>query len=593
MARGALAQSVAIHLEHEDDVDADRFVDLCVSFRICDVDPVTRKWIPETDEELLEVGGRWDRRKKRWDEGESKTLCVIRVHRGQEAAARELADWLRRRASGPWRPGAPEWEGFKRYWTMLLVGGRRGGKSHLAVIALILFLVMMPRCRLFAVSPTLERGDELEDAVKSLLPRSWYKYRGGGSGKPTQFRLIHGGRLLAVSGHKQGNLKAGRVDMALYNEGQQMSKKGWIQLRGSTSDRGGLTIVTANPPDTPIGRWIEETYESSLTYSQLTYEQTLDQVDVKKASASFIKSFTLTARDNPFVTWESLADLEADAKDDREYRREVLGEFVPIGDVVLHAWRDELHWQDPDPKWIDITVEFSRRELGVAGGYLALMDFQSQPAMVTGIAKIFRDPSDPDREILAIVDEAYVELADEYQLLDKLESTDRWTPAGRVEEGYRGWRNSDDDRGNPVHCVVVMDATGFHQDGAHSKGRTSELALRSRRWTFLFKPQKDSDANPDVLERCKVTNARLKSASGKVRVVVAKHCVHTARSMRLWELKNGFPYKRSDHAHLCDAIGYGIYRFWGRPKVKRSAGTYEGAKRYTRADEMKGIIGPR
>lgn len=575
MGRAALAQSVAI-LSEEDDDQSKAQIDLCVSLRLCEVDPVTQEWIEETDEELIEVGGKWDKREKRWV-GEADSFTVLRVHRGQEAAARELAEWFRRRALGA---RGPQWDDFKRYWTLLLVGGRRGGKSHLACIALVMFLIGFPRCRCFAVSPTLERGDELEDAIKSMLPRRWYTYRGGGSGKASQFRMVHGGRILCVSGHKQGNLKAGKVDLALYNEGQAMSKKGWNQLRGSTADKGGLVIVAANPPDEPIGRWIEELYEDAVAFSAPPAN------DNEKRSK--VVQFTITARDNPFVEWQSLADQEADYKDEKEFRREVLGEFVPIGDVVHHAWRDGEHWRDPDPSWVDITGDFTKAKLGQAFGFVVLMDFQLTPAMVGKVCKIFRDPKEPDSEILAVVDEAVVERANEDQLLDELEGIEQWTPTGRRKDTYRGWKLPEDKEA--VHCAVVMDATGFHQDGEHKRGRTSELALKARNWKYLFRPMADKLINPDVVDRCKVVNARLRSQSGKIRIVVARHCVHTARAMRLWEIKNGYPYKRSPFAHSSDAVGYGVYRFWGKPKVRSSGeGGYEGVKRLSRRDEIAGI----
>ncbi len=547
--------------------ESQRYVDLCVSLRLCDVEKDasgTARWKTETDEELLEVGGRWDRRRKRWA-GPAEKVLIIRVHRGQAAAARYLAEWFRRRRLGP---SGPQWDDFKRFWTLLLVGGRRGGKTWLAIVALVIMLAMMPRCRLWAVSPTLER------AVKALLPRRWYTYRGGGSGKASQFRLPHGGRLLAVSGHKGSTLKAGGIDLALYNEGQNMSKKGWLQLRGAIADTGGMVIVAANPPDEPLGRWIEATYEESI------------------AGKNLVKTFVITALDNPFVEHQALKDIAADANDDREYRREVLGEFVPIGDVVLHAWRDGENWKNPEPTWVDITAEFTRAQLGQAFGYVVLMDFQLTPAMVATVCKVFRDPADPTEEILCVVDEAVVEQADEHELLDKLESIDRWTPAGRVDDGYRGWRDEGDDKNAPVHCCVVMDASGFFQDGAHNKGKTSSLVLKARRWAHLYPPQKDSDRNPDRLERCKVHNSRLKAANGRRRLRVATHCVHTARAMRLWELRGGIPYSRSPFAHLCDTVGYGCYRFWGRPKQKPGSPEYKGDKRFDRRSQMKGVFRP-
>lgn len=66
MAR-ALERSVETLLEAERD-DSRRHVDLAVSLRLCDVDQDDSgraRWPTETDEELIEIGGRWDRREKR------------------------------------------------------------------------------------------------------------------------------------------------------------------------------------------------------------------------------------------------------------------------------------------------------------------------------------------------------------------------------------------------------------------------------------------------------------------------------------------------------------------------------------------------
>jgi hypothetical protein len=255
----AIKQSVATLLEAEGD-DNRRHVDMAVSLRLCDVDSHDNgraRWRTDTDEDLIEVGGRWDRRQKRWS-GAARRVRVVRVHRGQEDAARWLAEWFARAAIGP---KGKHWETpmkhapsvtFRRVWSLLLLGGRRGGKSHLACVALVMLAVMTPRARVWAISPTQDETDELEQAIKSLMPRRWYKYRGGGAGKPLQFRLANGARIMCLSGHKPRSLKRGRVDFALYNEAQNMYRAGWIQLRGAIVDTGGLVVLAANPPDATV-----------------------------------------------------------------------------------------------------------------------------------------------------------------------------------------------------------------------------------------------------------------------------------------------------------------------------------------------------
>lgn len=576
MSRNVLAQSVAILLEDEQAESRVR-VDLVVSLRVCDVDitGTEPKFVPDTDEELLEVGGVWDRREKRWLDDRSETLLVIRIPRGseQEPAARWLAEWMRRAGQGS---RGPHWDDFERVWTLLLEGGRRGGKSYLAVVALVMFMVMVAHGLVWAISPTQDETDELEQALRSIIPTDWYTARGGGgggAGRALQLKLANGSRLLCLSGHKSRTLKRGRVDLALYNEGQNMSRAGWIQLRGAVADRGGLVIVAANPPDAEIGRWIENLHERARA---------------KKIRAAIFK---LTARTNPFVEVRALDDM-ADEVDALTFRREVLGEFVPIGDVVMHAWSDTESVLERIPDgWIDATAEFTRKQLGRGAGYTVGMDFQRTPHMPGIVFKFFRDPSaPPDDDIIPIVcDEAVVEDADENDLVDALEAIEPWNPDGSriAGDGYRGWIDTEDVKDAPSHCSVVMDASGWFQDGAHTKGRTSDRALAARRWTFLYKPQKDSDRNPDIIERVKTTNARLKTASGRRRMFVMAHCERVIRAMRSWENRGLAPSRTSDYAHIGDAVSYVVYRFFGRPKVKGGGLKYISTGRRTRAAEIE------
>lgn len=578
MARGALAAAIATLLEHEDDGDAQsrRHVDLSISLRLCDVDETTRKPIAGTDEELLEVGGRWDRRAKRWDAAEPRRQRVIRLHRGQAPAARWLASWFRRRARGAKLVWGPD---ELRIWTLLLLGGRRGGKSHLACVALVLFAVAFPGARVWAISPTQDETDELEAAIRSLMPRGWYRYRGGGAGKPLQFRLANGSRIFCLSGHKPGSLKRGRVDFALYNEGQNMTKKGWAQLRGAIADSGGLVVVAANPPDTEIGRWIEDIYEQA------------------RAKKNHVEVYELSARDNPFVEFAALADMAADLNDPITFAREIEGKIVPVGDVVFHSWSDSETIREVPSSWRDVTAEVTKRQLGRAAGYVVGMDFQKTPHMPAVVLKFFTDPdaADPDEIIPWIVDEVLREDADENDLLDALEDRPRWQRDGRRddEQCYRGWIEDGDDASDPVHCAVVMDASAWWQDGAHTKGKTSDQVLRARKWTWIYRPQPNNPdgtpikVNPDIIERCKVTNAQLKNANDRRRMFSCPHNEHTNRAMRRWQNKDGIPHRKSDYAHLCDAVSYVIYRFFARPK-KRGGGKneYRSVGKHSRGSEL-------
>jgi hypothetical protein len=575
----AIKQSVETLLEAEGD-DNRRRVDMAVSLRLCDVEQDENgraRWKKDTDEELIEIGGRWDRRTKRWS-GDAKRVRVIRVHRGQAQGARWLAEWFARAAQGP---KGKHWEApmkhapsvaFRRVWSLLLLGGRRGGKSHLSCVALVMFAVMTPRARVWAISPTQDETDELEQAIRSLMPRRWYKYRGGGAGKPLQFRLANGARIMCLSGHKPRSLKRGRVDFALYNEAQNMYRAGWIQLRGAIADTGGLVLLAANPPDAEIGRWIETLHERA------------------RARKNLVELFELSAKNNPFVEYQALSDMEADLNDPITFAREVEGKMTPIGDIVFHSWSSE-NIKDPPEHYIDVTGEVTKRVLGRAAGYVVGMDFQRDPHNAAVVLKFFRDPDAPDpmSTIPWVLDEIVLDDSDEYQLLDGLEAKQRWQRGGAREgQTYRGWIEPDDDKANPVHCAVVMDASAWWQDSAHAKGKQSDRILASRRWTHLYRPQAPYEdgtprlANPDIVERCKVTNAQLMNANRVRRMFVASSCPRTVRGIKNWPNKNGAPDRRSVYAHVCDAVSYPIFRFFGKPKAKKEGARYQPLNRFQR-----------
>jgi hypothetical protein len=480
---------------------------------------------------LYLAGGKWDRRRKRYI-GRPTAARRISVHSGQLEAARWFVEWCRRKVRG-------DWTGFRRVWSALFVGGRRGGKTHLGVVAIVIYAVLVPGAKCWCISPRQEETDELLRLFKSIMPKAWYRYRGD---PKWEFRLVNGSTIRLLSGYRSAGLKRGGVDIALYNEGQNMSQEGFIQLRGAVVDSGGLVLVPANPPDEPIGRWVEELWEKA------------------RARKVKVEPFQFDPQKNPFIEYESLADM-ADETDDLTYRRVVLGVFVPIGDVVFHAWRDGWNLIDVPAGFVDITEEFTKQHLGRAFRHIVGADFQRSPHMAATVIKVYRDPADEERTpLLWVVDEIIVENADEDDLIDGLEFPPAGPRcpccAGQEQEGYA-----------PNDTAVIADASGDWQDADRTRGRGSFDWFRRRGWRFIYQPDSRMKKNPEISERVKVGNALLHARSGKRRLFVARHCEQTARAMKLWERRNGAPHRRSDFAHVCDAVTYPCWRFYPRRRA--------------------------
>jgi hypothetical protein len=595
-----LAEYIAIRAEREGEETA-RVVDLAISLRLCDVEVADGEpqWVKGTDEELIEVGGRWNKEAQRWEEGTTESVVVIRLPRGsdQEAPARYLARWFalyKRGRKGPHWDRAAELERFRRVFTLMLWGGRRSGKSHLAIVALAMMAVMVPASICWAISPTNERTDELLRGLRTVLGRGWFRQTKSRADKTITFDLINGSVIRCMSGYNPDALRQGRCDLSLYNEAQHMTRQGWEELRGNLIDRGGLCIIACNPPRGERGRWLEDVREQAIAADAAWPAPILVGGRHKFYQVAF---HNFTFEKNPWVDADAAKALAAEVESESDYLRDILGQVVQSEYAVLGGWSDvESVLREIPADWVDVTREVTARELGRAADYVVGMDFQADPHMPAAVIKLYRDPKfpaglkHPEDLIAVVVDEVIVDKADESQLVDALEGErpelieGRWTREGRVAgEGY-----------NPDQCGVVMDATGFTQAGDHKPGRTSELTLRRRGWRFLNYPIKDKKSNPLVEERAKVANVVLKNGAGRRRLYVMAHCVRTWRAMRGWERmqvngKPGGPKRTGEFVHICDAVTYPVYRLYARPAPKKKPPTYDRVRLSDRADELRGL----
>lgn len=470
---------------------------------------------------LLDVGGRWDKISKSWT-GAGEQAKVFGLHPGQLDAARWLVEWFQRRARGEQllERGAP-------IYSLLLDGGRRGGKTDLAAKAGVTSAVLRPGTFTWLVSETMKKTEELQIDVLKWLHPSWFEYLGAPN---YSFTLANGSVIWLRTANDPEALRMGRCDFAVLNEAQLISERAFAIVRAATSDTGGLTVLAANPPESPIGYWIERFREQAV------------------AGKRQAREFFLDARANPHVDHASLEAMREEL-DERTFRRDILGEFLPRADVVFYGWADGRDGNiAPTPQLGEVTHEFLRQHLrrdldGVIG-----IDLQKNPVCAV-VAKFYRDPLDPEGEPLVhYVDEVVVEEGYEAELSDAL-----------IAKGY-----------DPRRFALIVDASGSWQGVDRKKKTPSFDIFKQLGWPNVFKPDQNVDRNPPILERVKCANTLFKNAHGKRRVFSAPENLALNQALKLWENRNGAPYRRSDYAHLCDAATYILWRFWPRT-IKKSA----------------------
>lgn len=504
----------------------------------------------EDGEEILSVGGRWDKRLKDYV-ADATTAKVFRLHAGQVEAARFFARWCEskvknERLTMPILVGESRAEEQKQVWVIAHVGGRRGGKTDLSVKESIAFPVLYPSSKTWLVSENQPKTEELEEVIAGLLPRDWYTYLGA---PWFRYTLINGSTIHLRSAHDPEALKRGRADFVFFNEAQNIPERAYIVCRAAIADRGGLIVLAANPPDKPVGQWVADLYDGA------------------KARRRAVKLYELDPKRNPHVRAEALDDMKGEVSL-RTYRQEVLGEFLGRTDVVFPEWSAQ-HNEQPVPELGDVTRDYLRRVLG--GGerdFDAFVgaDFQLMPHMAGAVGRFFAAPGcacgGPHPWY---TDEVVIEDGDENDLAD-----------GIIALGLE-----------PSRVAVIADASGEWQNAERTKGRASCDILR-RRGFRVFLPDRDAKKNPLVIERVKAAAARICSADGARHVFSSPSNFYLNRALRLWDNKQGLPARRSQYAHLGDAFSYPLIRFYPR-RAPRVGFEYHAIQRPTRDEDFRGF----
>lgn len=516
--------------------EVDRFVDMRVV------------WMPEDEggriitgaRPILDVGGRWDRDARAWA-GPGDHTKVFGFHPGQLEAAEWAARWMTCKACGE-----VFLDNGRRIFSVLAEGGRRAGKTDWGGKLVCTLCVMKPGAVGWLVAETEAKTAELEEVVTDWLHPDWYTYLGA---PWFTFTLWNGSVICLKSAHDPDKLKAGGLDIAAINEAQLISEKSFLHVRGGVSDTGGLVIPMANPPDKPVGFWVERFHDDAIA---------------RKRDA---RVFFFDNRKNPHVDQGALESLRNEM-DERTYQREVLGMFLPRTDVVFHAWSDSKDGNvRPIPDGAEgeafgeVTAAFLRRKLKRDVDAVLAIDLQRNPWPCAVGARFFTDPAHPDdidQPLMWFSDAIVVEGGDEEAL-----------SAALVEAGY-----------DPKRTALIIDASGSWQaiDRKKNKHRPSFDIFRGLGWPHLFKPDEKFERNPPVIERVKGANSRFKNAQGERRVFSDPELSILNQSLKQWENRNGTPYKRSDYAHLGDAASYMIFRFWPRKWTPKRTGA-KGAAR--------------
>jgi hypothetical protein len=283
--------------------------------------------------------------------------------------------------------------------------------------------------------------------------------------------------------------------------------------------------------------------------------------------------FHLSPMDNPHI---DLAPLLALAKeiDPHTFDVEILGKFLGSQNAVLYNW-NRIENERPTPHFGDVTTEFLRWAEGRDFDRVVAVDVQRLPHMASAEFRWFQNPATAGLDLdtrmqwalMWATSEAFLKGADE----EELAST--WLLAG--------W--------NPARTLIVCDASGAWQFAKRDplevaqlreqvKGRGSFDVFRKMGFVHVVKPDRAMEKNPDVIERCRATTARISTKVpgpfGQRFLFADPSCRELTKAIRNWPTRRGAPDRSSEFAHGGDVATYAVQRFYARrngpemPQVK-------------------------
>lgn len=563
---------------------------------------------PHEQRRLLSCGGRWDKLRHSYVSGsqpvlrerdfdDAPELCaahVVIVNDSQIESIVAFAEWVHCFVHGLPRPTALD----------VLAGRRRGGKTWIMIACVVAAALAAPSGRKagkeqryvgWLVVPTYPEQREIHEDVLEVLtrpegadgpdPRTWFRYRPNPN---NVYQFASGAELYIKSANNSDSLKQGRVDVIGINESQKVDGDSCIHAAGNNIDRGGLTILAANPPRKARGAWmldIKSAWEEG---------RAIDPED----GLPVIRWFWVDPQKNPHVNQGGRRKykLVAGFINPKLAAADADNEWNQLNDLVLPKWRHELILSDVPVGWENVTGEVIlamrlREYLRSPSGYSSWggIDFNKYPWQSAVGLKAYRDPTRGGELIFVIEREL---------------CSDPQGDKGRTEKEFiidlhrHGW--------DPEELCFIGDPSGQWQSSEHRRrggvkqGHSSFDLFRSPTeyeeggqtvvvpgWD-IFAPTtwkaKDSKhyAHPRIVESVDDMNELMRLG----RLYVLASCAHTIEAFKKCPRgKNGGPDKESDYNHIVDAARYAIHRALNamEPKTKqgRSSGPVRGRRPLT------------
>lgn len=224
-----------------------------------------------------------------------------------------------------------------------IFGGNRSGKTTTCqeILTDIALIRGGRGAQIWCVAPTREktqiavnklvRGDKADREVAPIIPMRLVRHFPKTDKQDKQYILLVDGTRIHMK-HANGtgdNLKGDPAIAIFVDEGCAIRDIGnWHVMVNRTMDTGGAMFVSTTPV---AGHWMkEEVHTPGLPYA-------------KASNDTDIISEHLSCFENPWVSPIEVQRTIDALNDDKLIKRDVYGQWVPMGNVLWHNWDSEKH----------------------------------------------------------------------------------------------------------------------------------------------------------------------------------------------------------------------------------------------------------
>lgn len=398
----------------------------------------------------------------------------------------------------------------KRY--VVLVAGRRYGKTHVAIVALILMAVNVPSARVWYIEPTYRQAkDNAWDILKHCLPHEWVLKT---NETDLQITLKNNSKIALKGSDNPDSLRGPGLNLLVIDEASDIKdlKNLWQAVVGPalTTTRGKAFFIGS-----PRGYdYFHELY--------------LKAISRDGPDADDWAGFLYTTREGGYVSDEELESRRLEI-DSRIYRQEYEASFETLSGRVYYQF---------DRNYNVAEVE------DVGGEILVGMDFNVNPmSAVIAVRAGSR---------CYVIDEIIIPNSNTQEMADEVYRRYGDLPAD--DPNYEILKKLGQESAIPKRTIrVYPDPSGSSRKTSAPLGQTDLTILRNRGFEVIA-PRRA----PNVVDRLNTVNAMLCNAAGKRNTLIHPRCKTLAGCLEGLTYKEGKnqPDKSLNLDHLPDALGY-------------------------------------